>query len=675
MAAGGFKGWKKIGDHKDHAVLQHASGHEMRIAKSALSPKMRGQLAEIPLHKEEQDSNPVGKKSTEAHKGALKMSSGGEAYNELMSKPSEAKAAPAPLSHNRTNRDVPTINVPRVDRTAQDDLNFQDPHYMGPAGQGDPDDSKDSIIKKGLKKAFADGGQVSPEGMPELIPGVPSEASDPKAFDFEQKQAQLAQSMAGNYPDQEALNRATASKALDQLDSEKLAGSKAAASIGADQGAAYQQAVDLNKRLEAQGLPPQPLPPAPAGGTPEPQAAFQGQPSGLVSSQGAPSESGMNEQDPYGLQTGGNMYREGYNQQLAGIGQEAKATGALGQAEAKIAHDAATKEQANLNDYQNHYSDYQAQSDAMVKTLQDPSSQIDPNHYLGSMDTGGRIATAIGLILGGIGSGLTGQENPALKMLNHNIDRDIDAQKANLGTKKNLLEFNMQRTHNLQEATMMTKGMMNDIAAHNMQAAAAAAQDPMAKARAMQAAGQLKQQASTNFRQLAMQKTLMGGMAKGTVSPELAVEYSPILDPKQRDAARKELKDMQDANALRDHTLSAFDQIKKLNTVGSRLGSPIQSSRQIEAIQGPVLDQLTKDTSGRVTPETVKLIKGAFSRMGNSEATNAAARHTIDNLLSQKMHYPTLKILGITPDKYSRFGAQGQSAIPVRAAVPNKKSK
>lgn len=645
-----FKGWKKVSSEKDHSIMRNDQGHELKIAHSALSPKMRGHLAEIPVHKED---NKATAKAVQDNKGQIKLADGGQAD-------------------------------PNKSWTQKDKQNFDKGATQ--SGQKDLTDAVGNV-KKAL--GFAAGGMALPgDERPDMPPAPePAPAVDPQQAAFDQRRMEIAKGLADtahpsqmNMPPEEQpqqnLGQEATAKALDQMDSEKAAGAQAAASTAADQAAKYQQAVDINKRLQAQGLAPNPLPPAPAGGAPDTaQGAPTGQQSGLISSQGQPAP---DQGDPYGIKAGGDMLTSGFNQQLSGIGAEAKATGALGTQEAKIQAQAATHQQQLLNDFQNHQAQFQAQSDEAVNALKDPKSGIDANHYMGSMDTGQRISTAIGLILGGIGGGVLGTENPALKMLNANIDRDIDAQKQNLGTKKSLLEYNLQKFRNTQEATMMTKGMMNDISAHNLQAAAAASQDPIAKARAMQAAGQLKQQAAQQFRQLAMQRTMMGGLHNGTVSPEMAVEYSPILDQKQRDVARKELKDMQDANAMRDNALGGLQQVRNIQKHTNWLNpvAAYQANKQIDAIKGPVLDKITKDTSGRVTPETVQLIGNVFSGKLDNDKTFGTQYQQADRLLSAGMHYPTLKILGISPEKYSRFGGQGgQASIPMRAATPNPKSK
>jgi len=44
-------GFKKIAEDKNSATLRHAKGHEMRIAKSALSAQMKKELEALPIHK------------------------------------------------------------------------------------------------------------------------------------------------------------------------------------------------------------------------------------------------------------------------------------------------------------------------------------------------------------------------------------------------------------------------------------------------------------------------------------------------------------------------------------------------------------------------------------------------------------------------------------------------
>lgn len=194
------------------------------------------------------------------------------------------------------------------------------------------------------------------------------------------------------------------------------------------------------------------------------------------------------------------------NQQKAGIQQTAQAQGQLGDEQAEVNLQAAQKAQRVGNQYQGKVKEIDDHVDNTIKDIQ--NDHIKPHQLLDNMGTFDKIKTGIGLILGGIGSGLTGGENPALKMLNQNIERDIDAQKANLGKKQNLLGAYYQQYGNLKDATDMTLITNKTVAAQELQAAADHAQDPLAKANALKAVGELNQQIIPLKQQFAMRQTL-----------------------------------------------------------------------------------------------------------------------------------------------------------------------
>lgn len=687
-----FKGWKKVSDHKDHAVLRHESGHEMKVAKGGLTPKMRGQLAEIPVYSDKNNpklsaskDKPGSKEAVAEDKGRLRLSSGGGAYTqedkEAFSRgASGEKTTASPIhkvstsstesSHHQESEDPTETAIAKTQASNKADPSKADALEKTNAARekyyGGPKKPNVNVMNQGGRVKLADGTPDAPIGE-ELAPGVPQDASNPQQFDFEQKKAQIAQSDM-NYSTPEQANMAITSKALDQVDNEKVAGAQAAASVGADQGAAYQKAVDLNARLQAAGQAPMPLPPMPAGGAPKPGDAMAG---GLPEASGSPQQpAAPGSDDPYGTGATQDAYMKGIGEQKAGIFGEARALGAQGNAEAKVAHDAAVNKQNLLDSYQNETANLNTQRQHFVEMMQ--NQKIDPGHYLGEMSTMGRIGNAIGLILGGMGAGVTGGKNPALEMLNSNIDRDIRAQEANLGTTKSLLEFNQQQFGNLREAKEMTRVMMTDVASQQLKEAAAKSQDPLAKARALQAAGQLDQTTAANVGQYAMRKTMLSGVKDGKVAPASFVEFA--LPKEERPAARKELADAQEAVKARDNILGSFDKIDKLQSVGSRVFSPIQSKQQIAALKGPLVAALSKATAGRFTEQDSAMLDPLFPDFKDDPGTKLQKRSALTRLINEKLNYPTLDAYHINPAKSGgRFNDQGQSRIPQSAPVPNKK--
>lgn len=373
----------------------------------------------------------------------------------------------------------------------------------------------------------------------------------------------------------------------------------------------------------------------------------------------------QNINDPYGTGLTQQVFESGLQEKKAGLLGQSQAEQQQGQAQSAALQQSLKAQQQIQQSYQKHYSDLDKERMSFQQDIQ--NQHIDPNHYFDSKSTGGKIATAIGLILGGIGGGLTHQENPALKMLQMNIERDINAQKANLGKSENLLNANYRQFGNMHDAVNMTHIMQNDIVSNQLKQAAAQAATPAAKAAALKAVGELDMDSSQRQGVMTARKTLLGAANAGAIPPERVVELL-VPDAEKKDAY-KELQDAQNAVQLRDNTLSAFDQIVELNTLANRASNPLQSHRQIEAIGGATLDKLTKDTSGRVTPQTVDLIKTLLPRLGNSEKTNQIARQKMNDLLSQGMHFPKLKFYGINPESMGRNNSIGGKIIPESAPI------
>lgn len=70
--------------------------------------------------------------------------------------------------------------------------------------------------------------------------------------------------------------------------------------------------------------------------------------------------------------------------------------------------------------------------------------KIEPNRMWQNMSTGNSLLAGLSMALGAIGAGASGRENTALSVMDKAIDRDIDAQKANM--EKAGQNVNMRRT-------------------------------------------------------------------------------------------------------------------------------------------------------------------------------------------------------------------------------------
>lgn len=373
-------------------------------------------------------------------------------------------------------------------------------------------------------------------------------------------------------------------------------------------------------------------------------------------------------QDPFGYGRQLAALQEGIKLQKAGISGEAAAMGALGKAQAGIYEQAQKDLGKRQIDFEKNTQAVRTLIDQTNKEIRD--QQIDPNKYLGDLSTMGKASTVLGLIFGGIGGGLqrTGQ-NLALDTLNKLIDRDIAAQKANLDKKTSLLSSYYNQLGDMRTAENMARATMLDQFSNQLKGEAAKSQDPIAKARANQALGQLQMQTAQIIAQTGARQTMMGAAEGKQADPALVIKA--IIPENQQKEYYQELKEMQNTVKSRDNILGAFNKIEKLATIPSYLTSPIDTRRQVKAIVEPLTALLSKETAGRFTEQDAAMLETLWPAAGDSAQTIRTKKIALDNLISDKLNFPMLKPLGITPETVSRygFGMGGEKAIKLGKPV------
>lgn len=250
----------------------------------------------------------------------------------------------------------------------------------------------------------------------------------------------------------------------------------------------------------------------------------------LTQAQSAPVGTGT--PNPFGPYQGQMMKALGMQEQA--IGQQAQGERQLAQGQLDVLQ----KQQQDLakvqQDYDQRYNDIDKETQQAAQDLK--NSKIDPNHYWSNKTTPQKFSTAIGLILGGIGSGLTGGENQALKFINAQIDRDIQGQTLNMDKQKNLMSFNMQRLGNLRAAQAATAAMHLQTFQNQLQQEQAKAQNPLIQARATQALAGVQQQKAEYQRQAALFSALGSANQAGTGggdNGQQVLSTLRMIDPKR----------------------------------------------------------------------------------------------------------------------------------------------
>lgn len=100
------------------------------------------------------------------------------------------------------------------------------------------------------------------------------------------------------------------------------------------------------------------------------------------------------------------------------------------------------------------------------------TDQIKPQTIYGNKDFGQKVSTFIGLLLGGLGAGLTGGENVVQKMLDKQIEMDVEEQKRQSEKKTNLYKIHLERLGNRRDAEIATANNLKQVALMKMEEAA-----------------------------------------------------------------------------------------------------------------------------------------------------------------------------------------------------------
>lgn len=345
----------------------------------------------------------------------------------------------------------------------------------------------------------------------------------------------------------------------------------------------------------------------------------------------------------------------GMNQEIQGIQAGAAAQSALGQASAKIEQAKQMQQQELMAQHQQNYMKLDQERMALQKDISD--GHIDARRFINSKSDGGKIMTAIGIMLGGLGQGMARlSSNPAMDFLNKQIEQDIDAQKAELGKKQNLLAANEHQFGNLRDATNMTRVMMADQYITKLEEAKAKATTPMAKANADVAIGQLKQKYAPLQAQVAQSMTVRNALQEGKMSVAQAI---PAIVPKEHQAeALKELGEVENAQKGAQQAEQAMREVAKLQSSGQRLGSPIQSNSKINALNLQIAN-IGKQLFGNMSEQELKMLKDSFIDYTDNPQTVETKIQNMKALMSKKNATPTLNAYGLSAPK----------AVP--SAMPN----
>lgn len=480
--------FKKVSSDGKSSTFKHADGHTMIVAHNALTPEMAKAIKAIPA--EDQTAADAGEQSSQ------KMKDGGKVDNESMGV-TYTKDYSDGGSEVEDHKPGGEVMHTLYTTGGTDSIKGTPANKMGNEPMASGGKVGDQCPHCHQAMAMADAGLVGSDGQPiDLDANSSSADSTPTPQTSPDASPPPPGGIAYN------LGKDVAQGVQGGVGAFKTVGAPLIKGIANTVGDAYHGLVGDN----ADGSDPT-TPPTPAAPSAVAQVAQSNgdQPTAQAAGQAAQS------QDPMGyggLQSG---LQKGFAEQKAGVASEAAAEGAQGKQTAAALDANAKLQQDQQKGYQDHFDELSSEYKNFMQDIQ--NQHIDPNHYWASKSTAAKVSTGLGLILGGIGAGLTGQSNAALEFLQKNIERDVESQKANLGKSESLLNANMKQFGNLKDATDMTRIMQQGIVANQLQSIAAQNTDPVAKARAQEALGVIDQHQAVEMQQFAQRRYMMQMMS------------------------------------------------------------------------------------------------------------------------------------------------------------------
>lgn len=363
----------------------------------------------------------------------------------------------------------------------------------------------------------------------------------------------------------------------------------------------------------------------------------------------------------------------GFNANLNAIGQsvqrQAQMEGQQDQKLAKLQEEHVKQEQARLEQVNQKMSGYMAQTDQLANDI--ASNKIDPNHYWNSMGTGGKISASLGVLLSSLGQGLQGStHNMAWETMQENVNRDIAAQKDNLGKKQTLLSDNLRMMGNLRDAEAATRVQTNAILQGQIAKMAAETNDPIRQEKAKQYILQLKNQSMPMQQQLAasqvtndLKKSLAGKDLAG-VDPATLVAH--LVPKEHQKVVFDEIKDAQNIASLTPKIMAAFERGSSRNPV-----TAAQGQKEFEGL----INTTVTEQEGTARQAAFDSIHKNMNPSGLTAmpGENAAKKRTVMEYLASKSSAPTAKGYGIDLSKFGSTSHQEAPEIKMRGGVKYQK--
>lgn len=297
---------------------------------------------------------------------------------------------------------------------------------------------------------------------------------------------------------------------------------------------------------------------------------------------------------------------------------------------------------------------YQQMADKLADDIS--STKVDPNKYWADKGSHAKFTAGLAILLSGIGSGLGGGHNMALDVIQKNIDRDIDAQKTDLGKKQTLLSENFRQQGNLAAAEAATRAQYEAIFQGKLSQLAAKTNNPMVLSQAQQQIMESRLRMQQHLQPVAQNQMVMqlrDSLNKGGGQGQDPSHYVPYIVPEARQAeVFKEIQTAQNTKHMASNILAAFDSAAKDNTVMKTGAGLVRTPPSVFALHQH-MQPTFQDLEGTVRQAAMdNTFKNVTPMPGDMESSIKTKRQALEQYLQSKMAAPTAKGFGIDLSKF-----------------------
>lgn len=343
--------------------------------------------------------------------------------------------------------------------------------------------------------------------------------------------------------------------------------------------------------------------------------------------------------------------------------------------QAKILQQAEAEKAQLAYNYKQDYDRLKATRDAVFQEYKE--GKIDPNNYWNSKDTGSKVATIIGLLV----SGFSGSDQ-ASKFVDDQITRDIDAQKANLGKKQSLLEFNLKEFGNLRDATEMTRLMQMDKIKDQLSMAAAKVGDPVQKAKLLEDVTRYDMMIQDRAQKTAAARAISQAMTTAKQDPSKAAAVTDAVsqfDPKAGEELRGRLVPgmgfantpqgaikVADAVANNEKTQGGIKRLLEINKMPSKNWNPTlwaEASTIQAEMMGPLRSVMGLGTLSEGDKKLLESMVKDPTAWTSLSSSNKASLETLSKRMNDTVR-SVAKVNGIEVPEIKTMGGSQYRKVP-----------